>query len=580
MSLEGIQPIPAASDNLKEIGPASGNSAGLDNFIATTWSNSQSFRASEPIAQLFELPGQSAQPEPLAIVMDKGFTGQDVISVIKDQVGQGDETKALDRNVSNIKVVYTDGNSTESSTADFKIDQDGKLIMPANKALLDKKDLVIEVERPDGYVGAPLEDQQKSLNELVKGLADNVLDKHGKVEDPQGLIPESIKNLFKVKPEPEAHFPQAMQQAMHNMQRFAGGGQGQMSPSEASEYFPARQVERQENESDAQAALKDAIAGFATTGDANPYFAVRNFGERGAGIGRYMFTSELLLEWLEDLFSGCGNPPDANKVLAKLLKTMKNKGLAAKCAKTLADAAKSGELKGFLHDLKSGKLKPGDPATMAAIEKFMPKELQETVASQLIDKLSNSGSDPSKIAMHMLIGHEPSAKEMAKPEYKQLLDSFERLNAISHAHTSHPTEAIKWEDKGGKLECAPLSGRITDHFGHRDHHPVTGGHAMHNGVDIVLNNDKIPALMSGTVVKAGYAGAAGNRLEIDHGNGVKTVYMHLKNNLPVGIGDHVSKGQLIGYQGATGRVTGKHLHLGLYVNGQAKDPMKYLNIRT
>ncbi len=588
MSLDGIQPIPQASDKLAGTAPATGNT-GLENFVGNTWGSSQSFQAidtswvkSQPLAQLFELPGGSTQ---FSRMLDTGFTSTDVVSAIKDQLSLSHDTKSLDSEVKNIKVVYVDANAQASTNADFRINEDGTLMMPENRQLLNKKDLVIEVERPAGYVGAPQEAQQESLNTLVKSLADNVLDKHhGKVEDPQGLIPESIKDLLHVKPQPEAHLPQAMQQAMHNMQRFAGGGSGQMSPSEASEHFPVRQVERQENESNDQAALKDAIAGFATTGDSNPYFAVRNFGDRGAGIGRYMFTSELLLEWLEDLFSGCGNPPDANKVLAKLLKTMKNKGLAAKCAKTLADAAKSGELKGFLHDLKSGKLKPGDPATMAAIEKFMPKELQETVASQLIDKLSKSGADPSKIAMHMLIGHEPTAKEMAKPEYKQLLDSFERLNAISHARTSNPTEAIKWEDKGGKLECAPLSGRITDHFGHRDHHPVTGHSADHKGVDLVLSNDKIPALLPGTVTQAGYAGAAGYKITINHGRDhlgreLKTVYMHMQPNLKVRPGDHVSQGELIGYQGATGRVTGKHLHLGLYMNGQAVDPMKHLNIR-
>jgi murein DD-endopeptidase MepM/ murein hydrolase activator NlpD len=581
MALEGTQ-LP--SDNLST-GLNTGFTqpeSGLSNFAANTWSNPDSFKTNDTaLTQLFDIPGQPTyfeQPLQLARLLDSGFTSKDVVSVLKDQMGQGENTR-LENNISNIKVVYTDADSPATNKADFKIDKDGMLTMPENKDLLNKKDLVIEIERPAGHVGAPLEAQQKSLNTLVRSLVENVLDRQGQVEDPQGLVSDFIKNLLKIQPTPEAHFPQAMQQAMHNMQRFAGGGHGQMSSREADSYFPERQVERLQNESSDQVSLKDAIAGFATTGEREPYFAVRNFGDRGLAVGRYMFTAELLMEWLEDLLTGCGNPPDATKVLAKLLKTMKNKELAAKLAKSI----QSGEFKSFVDDLKNGKLKAGGPATKAAIEKFLPKEMQEAVASQLIDKLAKTGADPSKIAMHMLIGHEPTKEEMAKPEYQRLQQSFERLNAISNVRTEHPHEDISWQDKGGKLDCVPLKGRITDHFGHRDHHPVTGKHAQHSGVDLVLNDKRIPAVMGGRVIKAGYYGAAGNQVTIDHGpdalgNRITTTYMHCQPNLRVRVGDVVKKGQHIANEGGTGRVTGPHLHFGYYINGKPVDPTKYVRI--
>lgn len=580
MSLDGIEPLASGSDNLRlNSQPQAGNSA-LDAFRVETWSKPQSFQ----VSQLFDLPGVPSEPvlEPpiaLARQLDKGFSSKDIVSVINDQMEQYGESKKLTHSATNIKIVYVDKEHYLNNNADFRIEKDGALTIRENKDLLNKKDLVIEVERPEGYVGAPDKDQQDSLNTLVKSLSDNLLEKHGTVEDPMGLVSETIKKVLDAHPAPEAHFPQVMQQSMHNLQRFAGGGSGQMTAREADSYFPERQVERLPNESDAQISLKDAIAGFTTSGEREPYYAMRNFGDRGLAVGRYMFTSELLIEWLEDLLTGCGNPLDGQKILAKLLKSMKNKELAGKCAK----AIQSGEFKKFITDLKTGQLKPGDPATKAAIEKFLPKEMQEAVASQMIDKLAQSGANPSKIAMHMLIGHEPTKEEMAKPEYQRLQDSFERLNAISSVRSEHPHEDISWQDDGGKLTCAPLKGRITDHFGHRDHHPVTGHHAMHSGVDIVLNNDKIPALMPGRVEQAGYAGNAGYKITINHGRDhlgreLKTVYMHMQPNLQVHAGDMVSKGELIGYQGATGRVTGKHLHLGLYMNGHAVDPLKHFKI--
>lgn len=589
MALEGTQ-LPVGSDNLTTQVAAPAGSSGLENFLTNTWSNSQAFNASDasasqPVAQLFDIPGQSTpyeQPLQLARLLDTGFSRKDVVEALKDQVGDGHDAK-LERSISNIKIVYANAYLYDDNNADFKIDKDGNLTIPENKNLLNKKELVIEIQRPEGYVGEPLEAQKESLKTLMKSLSETVLDKQAQIEDPQGLVSEALKDRLHLQKESEAHLPQAMQQAMHNMQRFAGGGQGHMKPGEANRYFPERQVERLENESNSQAALKDAIAGFATAGESQPYYAMRNFGDRGSGVGRYMFTAEILLEWLEDLFSGCGNPPDAQKILAKLLKNMKNRELAAKCAQTLAKAAQSGELKNFINDLKTGKLKAGDPATKAVIEKFLPKEMQEVAASQLIDKLAKAGSDPSKIAMHMLLGHEPTKEEMAKPEYQRLQQSFERLNAISDVRTEHPHEDISWQDNGGKLSCVPLKGRITDHFGHRDHHPVTGKHADHKGVDIALANDRIPALMGGRVEMARQNGAAGYQITINHGRDhlgreIKTTYMHCQPNLQVHKGDIVHKGQLIGYQGATGRVTGKHLHLGYSINGQYVDPAKYVHI--
>ena len=115
--------------------------------------------------------------------------------------------------------------------------------------------------------------------------------------------------------------------------------------------------------------------------------------------------------------------------------------------------------------------------------------------------------------------------------------------------------------------------RFSSMYGYR-RDPVTGAAgAMHRGVDIVgTKSDNIFAIQSGTVVEAGYSSSMGNHIDIDHGNGYTSIYMHLKSRL-VTKGTKVEKGQLIGIMGSTGKSTGKHLHLAIKKNGQYMNPM-------
>jgi murein DD-endopeptidase MepM/ murein hydrolase activator NlpD len=80
---------------------------------------------------------------------------------------------------------------------------------------------------------------------------------------------------------------------------------------------------------------------------------------------------------------------------------------------------------------------------------------------------------------------------------------------------------------------------------------------------------------SGRIVEAqyGYNGGYGNTILIDHGNGFQTRYAHM-SSLAV-IGGYVSKGQVIGFMGSTGRSTGSHLHFEIILNGSRQNPMNY-----
>ncbi|GAC1356328.1 MAG: M23 family metallopeptidase [Vulcanimicrobiaceae bacterium] len=99
---------------------------------------------------------------------------------------------------------------------------------------------------------------------------------------------------------------------------------------------------------------------------------------------------------------------------------------------------------------------------------------------------------------------------------------------------------------------------------------------FHQGVDLGANyGDVIRAAAAGTVASTDYDGGFGNKVDIDHGNGYHTWYAHLSKFIAVP-GQHVVKGQPIGYVGSTGFSTGPHLHYQVMLNGAAVDPTPFL----
>ena len=105
----------------------------------------------------------------------------------------------------------------------------------------------------------------------------------------------------------------------------------------------------------------------------------------------------------------------------------------------------------------------------------------------------------------------------------------------------------------------------------------------HHGLDISgagASGSLIVAGASGVVVEAGYSASGyGNYVQIDHGNGVETLYGHmLDNSIAVNVGDTVTKGQAIGRVGNTGYSFGAHLHFEVRINGNRVDPAPYLGL--
>jgi murein DD-endopeptidase MepM/ murein hydrolase activator NlpD len=138
-------------------------------------------------------------------------------------------------------------------------------------------------------------------------------------------------------------------------------------------------------------------------------------------------------------------------------------------------------------------------------------------------------------------------------------DSYERRQALASA-----TPSI-W----------PVAGWLTSYYGSRTD-PFTKGKDFHPGLDISAEYGQ-PVIATGdaTVNGAGYNGAYGNMVTLDHGFGIMTKYGHLSRIAVMG-SQRVKRGDVIGYVGSTGRSTGAHLHYEVWMNGRLTNPMTLL----
>ena len=186
----------------------------------------------------------------------------------------------------------------------------------------------------------------------------------------------------------------------------------------------------------------------------------------------------------------------------------------------------------------------------------------------------------------LLMWHSPNGQWIATSSYPYSWTQFMTLTNINTAtqafvanferplngHPERSTWAQEWYNKFVNLEIpsgsggyiAPISSPITvtSEMGWRTS-PITGAQEFHNAMDLVNGNPTTPILASGDgqVVQAGsnYYDWYGNYTVIKHADGLYTGYAH-QSRIDVSVGQNVKKGQQIGLMGATGPVTGPHLH--------------------
>ena len=156
-----------------------------------------------------------------------------------------------------------------------------------------------------------------------------------------------------------------------------------------------------------------------------------------------------------------------------------------------------------------------------------------------------------------------SPKAEGAAQYQALFQSWKKLDAIDSGVISIPS-------------IQPLANfTFTSAFGVRSD-PFRGSAAMHAGIDLSASyGTPIYATADGTVDRAEWFGGYGNMVEIDHGKGIATRYGHM-SRIAAHSGEHVKRGELIGYVGSTGRSTGNHLHYEVRIDGHAVNPIPFL----
>jgi murein DD-endopeptidase MepM/ murein hydrolase activator NlpD len=140
-----------------------------------------------------------------------------------------------------------------------------------------------------------------------------------------------------------------------------------------------------------------------------------------------------------------------------------------------------------------------------------------------------------------------------------------------------PSYSGDWTQLADAPSLWPVEGRIASSFGQRED-PFNGEGAFHSGIDIdAPYGTAVRATADGDVLNVGMVSGYGKEVVLDHGHDLHTVYGHL-SAFAVLPGQHVSRGQVIGYVGQSGRATGPHLHYEVRVHSVAVNPYKYLRV--
>ncbi len=168
-------------------------------------------------------------------------------------------------------------------------------------------------------------------------------------------------------------------------------------------------------------------------------------------------------------------------------------------------------------------------------------------------------------------GEKVSSKEVSRVTVKEAVSEKVQVGTKKNQNT-----VIYPSSSKGKLRWPAIGATsISSPYGKRNF-----GDGWHAGIDIVRPGGSsgctVVAAEAGTVTYAGWYNSGGYTVMIDHGNGLTTMYCHMQNTLKVRSGQKVARGQAIGNIGATGYVTGPHLHFEVKVNGKNVNPALYL----
>lgn len=215
----------------------------------------------------------------------------------------------------------------------------------------------------------------------------------------------------------------------------------------------------------------------------------------------------------------------------------------------------------------------------------------ELVAKERDIQVASLGSLASEVSALYGLKSDPAmvAASTEQIQEAQVHSSLDQLYALRHtALTGAASVGISlgltrnsttadWIRANSAPNLWPVEGQITGSFGERID-PFNGEGAFHSGVDISSYvGSPVFAPADGTVTFADFMGGYGRAAIVDHGHGISTRYGHL-SSFAVTAGQHIQRGDTIGYVGLSGRSTGPHLHYEVRINDVPVNPYKYLRL--
>lgn len=270
-------------------------------------------------------------------------------------------------------------------------------------------------------------------------------------------------------------------------------------------------------------------------------------------------------------------------------------------AKTPADLVRKDELSRVLVDQEKGVFTDLDDARAAvqdradqvadATDEVAQRQADAADHVSLLERLTDRARDERSTVAGLVDDRRDARSDAAKAraadrrklrkarQQQAKLEQMLRKRAAAAKKRARANGTATGVQPGSGFLSYPAGSRITSPFGWRTH-PIYGYRSFHDGIDLAPGcGVPITAAASGRVVSSYWSDVYGHRLTVDHGYqrgvGLATVYNHAER-YTVGVGQHVDRGQVIGYVGNTGWSTGCHLHFSVMVNGGAVPPSNWL----
>ncbi|MFO0663427.1 MAG: peptidoglycan DD-metalloendopeptidase family protein [Polyangiaceae bacterium] len=220
---------------------------------------------------------------------------------------------------------------------------------------------------------------------------------------------------------------------------------------------------------------------------------------------------------------------------------------------------------------------PRDSLVKAGFEAELARKLDEALEGHVTMAEIRTGSRLRVIARETRV--EGAFSRYEDVEAVEYIPARKGASPVRIYSLSNDSTTKHYDEKGQRPYHGAWSmpipfARITSRFNPTRMHPVLHRVMPHNGVDFAgKTGTPVYAVASGTLKGAENTGPCGNTVQILHANGLMSVYCHLSRFAHLKVGDKVEGRQLVGFVGATGRVTGPHLHFAVKRGTVFIDPL-------